>query len=91
MSIVHEMSTNHASAAATIAENARELRKAANEMVRGARRADKKMGRSYDPKSYITADRIITTMGDLTEACFFYCGCRMLCGEVVSRCKNKDP
>ena len=37
MSIVHEMATKHASAAATIAENARELRKAANEMVCGAK------------------------------------------------------
>ena len=90
MSIVHEMSTNHASAAATIAENARELRKAADQMVRDARRADEKMGRTYDPKSYITVDRIVTRMADQTDACFVYCGCRLLYGKDINRCKNKD-
>ena len=48
------------------------------------------MGRRYDPKSYITADRITTTMGDLTEACFFYCGCRLLYGKDINRKTNKD-
>ena len=68
MSTDHERTTDQLCADAAIAEKARELMKAAQEMVRGAKYADKKMNRQYEPGSYITADRIVSIMKRKTDA-----------------------
>ena len=59
-------------------------------MVRDAKHSDKDQVRSYDPRSYITVDRIISMLTDQNETCFFYCGCQMLHGEGINRFTNKD-
>ena len=87
----HESTTdNHTSADAAIAQQARELRKAAQEMVKGAKRWDDKKGRVYDPNSYITADRIVSIMKAQDGCCYFYCGVDMVYGRGVNRVTNGD-
>ena len=87
----HESTTDdHTSADAAIAQQARELRKAAQEMVKGAKRWDDKKGRVYDPNSYITADRIVSIMKAQDGCCYFYCGVDMVYGRGVNRVTNGD-
>ena len=87
----HESTTDdHTSADAAIAQQARELMKAAQEMVRGAKRWDDKKGRVYDPNSYITADRIVSIMKAQDGCCYFYCGVDMVYGSGVNRIANGD-
>ena len=85
-----EDATVDAAVNAATAERAHELRKAANDMVRDAKKADRKHNRLYDPRSYITADRIIWLMTVLAGCCYFYCGCDMVFGRNVNRSKNPD-
>lgn len=87
MSTDHERTTDQVSADA-IAEKARELRKAANQMVGSAKYADKKMNRQYEPGSYITADRIVSIMEAQDGCCYFYCGVDMVYGRGVNRVTN---
>ena len=86
----HERTTDHASADAAIAGKAREIRNAANDMVRLARLADVRKGRSFNEESYITADRIVSIMRAQDGCCYFYCGSDMLYGSGVNRLTNGD-
>ena len=88
MSIAQERTTEHTSANA--AEKARELRNAANDMVRLARIADVRKGRSFNEESYITANHIVSIMKAQDGCCYFYCGCDMLYGSGVNRKTNDD-
>ena len=89
-STMSEIATQDGAVNAAIAERARQLRKAAIEMVRGAKRWDEKKNRFYDPESYITVDRIVSIMAAQDGCCYFYCGCEMLFGSDVNRSQNKD-
>ena len=85
-----EIATEDVAVTAVIADKTRQLRKAANVMIGGARKADKKHDRLYDPMSYITADRIEWLMRAQDGCCYFYCGCDMVFGRGVNRSKNGD-
>ena len=87
----HESTTDdHTSADAAIAQQARELRKAAHAMVGNAKQADKEAKRLYEPGSYITADRIVSIMQAQDGCCYFYCGVDMVYGRGVNRVTNGD-
>ena len=86
----HERTTDQVSADAAIAEKERELRKAAYWMVYGAKCADKKRNRQYEPGSYITVDRIVSIMKAQDGCCYFYCGIDMVYGSGVNRHTNGD-
>ena len=91
MSTDHERrTTDQLCADVAIAKKERELLKAAQEMVRGAKRWDDKKGRVYDPNSYITADRIVSIMKAQDGCCYFYCGVDMVYGSGVNRIANGD-
>ena len=85
-----EIATIDAAVVAATAEKARELRKAAQAMLDGARKSDKKHERLYDPQTYITVGRIVSIMTAQYGRCYFYCGCEMLFGRGVNRQSNKD-
>ena len=86
----HESTTDHTSADVAIAEKARELKKAANQMVMDAKKADKDRNRLYEPGSYITANRIVSIMKAQDGCCYFYCGVDMVYGSGVNRHTNGD-
>ena len=90
MSTDHERTTDQLCADAAIAEKERELRKAAHEMVKGAKYADKKANRLWEPNSYITVDRIVSIMKAQDGCCYFYCGIDMVYGSGVNRQTNGD-
>ena len=90
MSTDHERTTDQLCADAAIAEKERELRKAAHEMVRHAKQADKDAKRLWEPNSYITADRIVSIMKAQDGCCYFYCGIDMVYGSGVNRHTNGD-
>ena len=90
MSTDHERTTDQLCADAAIAEKERELRKAAQEMVKGAKQADKEANRLWEPNSYITADRIVSIMKAQDGCCYFYCGVDMVYGSGVNRFTNRD-
>ena len=91
MSTDHERrTTDQLCADVAIAKKERDLMKAAQEMVRGAKRWDDKKGRVYDPNSYITADRIVSIMKAQDGCCYFYCGVDMVYGSGVNRIANGD-
>ena len=84
------MTTIDATTVAATAKRARQLRKTAQRMVRGARMKDKKYDREYDIDSYITVDRIEWLMKVQDGCCYFYCGSDMLYGEDINRISDKD-